>query len=107
MLHTLNKPWLKIIVNQSINDTAKQFLIVTSDNGERFDAIDDLWSILPHDFETAHIFVITINDLKFQMVSCAYYHEEFPMYDDILISHTVQDIFVKSFLGQHCKRKWC
>ena len=28
-----------------------------------------------------------------------------PMFDDILISHEVHDIFLKDFLGRHCKRK--
>jgi hypothetical protein len=105
MLHTINKAWLKILVNQSVKDISKKFLFVAATDSEKYDTIDELWSILPEGGRLAQITVMSEAELKFEMMTCIYYNEDFPMYDAILISHSIHDIYIKDFLGRHCKRK--
>lgn len=107
MLHTLNRAWAKILVNQAVNDTHKKFLFVTATKDELFDTIDMLWPLLPVDVKAVHIKVQSLDELKQEIAIRAYYGESFEIYDDILISHELTDIFIKDFLNKHCKRKCC
>ena len=107
MLHTLNTAWMQILAKQATKDLNKQFLLVTATEHEKFDTIDELWPWFSKWPGIMHMDIKSVKDLKQDILTCAYYNEEFPMYDDILVSHSIHDIFIKDFLGRHCKRKSC
>ena len=109
MLHTLNKAWIDILCRQVQKEKISNFLCVYTTNNElalilkaqrehhvNIDKIhadyisyqlyfDRLYSI---DSETRPIKILT-NDI----------------YDDILISRDLHDIFVKNYLNKYCRRK--
>ena len=50
-------------------------------------------------------FIISIDDMMDIMNRVKSGQGDMPMFDDILISHELHDIFLKDFLGRHCRRK--
>jgi hypothetical protein len=107
MLHTINKAWLKILVNQSCSDFNKNFLVVASDDEECSQIRKTLRDLQISDDSVIHISIATIRKIRYDIQFCKFYNKKFPMYDDILISSELHDIFIKDFLGRHCKRKCC
>ena len=106
MLHTINQAWLRVLVNQSCSDFNKNFLVVASDDEERSQIYKILRDLQISD-DSVNINIVTTQDIKYDIGFCKFYNKAFPMYDDILISSELHDIFIKDFLGRHYKRKCC
>jgi len=100
MLHTLNKAWVDIIKNQAKNNSENAYLFVTTNNDEIELAFDGE-EILPNIFVATEKMMIIMMDIVNSDKG------DMPMFEDILISHGIHDIFLKDFLGRHCKRKCC
>lgn len=100
MLHILNKAWADIIYNQAKNNSDKIYLFVTTNDKEAVLAFDRE-EILPN------IFVTSERNMMIMMDRVNLGEGKMPMFEDILISHKIHDVFLKDFLGRHCKRKCC
>ena len=109
MLHTITSGWLRILVNQAIDDPELCFLFVASDEDERDWIISSIRSYIATEYPKLTTFfnisVATIETIKYERSYLAWRQQSFPMYDSILVSHELNDVMLKSFLSQHCKRK--
>lgn len=114
MLHTITSGWLRILVNQAIDDPKLCFLFVASDEDERDWIISSIRSYIATEYpklttsyinRDINISVATIETIKYERRYLAWRQQSFPMYDSILVSHELNDVMLKSFLSQHCKRK--
>lgn len=109
MLHTLNKAWIDILAHQIQNERINNFLCVYTTD-------EELALILKAQRE----YHISIDKIQADYISYQLYFDRLysinsetrpikiltkKMYDDILISHDLHDIFVKSYLNKHCRRK--
>jgi len=104
MLHTLNKAWVKILLNQVKNNKISNPLFVFTSN-EEFNMIDKLCE----EFGLENYY--TLNEQMMRMFmnlekKDGKFRPEFD-FDDVLISHDIHDVMLKDFLGRHCKRKCC
>ena len=109
MLHTLNKAWIDILCRQIQNEKISNFLCVYTTD-------EELAFILKAQREH-HVSIdkISANYISYQLYFDRLYSidsETRPikiliknMYDNILISHNLHDIFVKDYLYKHCRRK--
>lgn len=104
MLHTLNPAWMEILIKKSVGhyyDT--RFLVVAKDEDERA-----IYKHLRGQRDAWSIEISTIDEITYLISLWKSSHtEDIYQWDDILISHDLHDVFVKSWLGQHCKRKCC
>lgn len=103
MLHTLNKAWVNILARHD----KKQYLFVAYDDREKEKIFNMLLDIEETNPITSEITIADLFNVKYDISFCKYYNEEFPMYDDILVSHDIHDCMLLDFLGRHCKRKCC
>lgn len=106
MLHTLNKAWATILINQAIKDPTKKFLFVAKDLNE-YDKYIDLLVELDKNKNNDNVLIIIGKVAKMWMIFDKRGIEEADMFDDILISHEIHDNMLHDFLGRHCKRKCC
>lgn len=102
MLHTLNKSYAKILLNQNLKDESKLFLFVTDGSPKE---IREVFSAMEETRNFSGAFIIWIDDMMDIMNRVKSGQGDMPMFDDILISHELHDIFLKDFLGRHCWRK--
>lgn len=102
MLHTLNKSYEKILLNQSIKDESKLFLFVTDGSPKE---MREILEAMNETDSFGGAFIIDINGMIDIMNRVKSGQGKMPMFDDILISHELHDIFLKDFLGRHCRRK--
>lgn len=140
MIHTLNKAWANILINQQYKNIVKTIMFVAKDRNEANYYInlfknkvkiltdeeseslakDDerrgaLWyeknsgdktfkerQCLYGDYEY-HTFIITEDGLKSGVWDSIFIF--FDKIDDIIISHKIHDIMLKSFLSQHRNKK--
>lgn len=116
MLHILNKAWAKILIRQVIADPDKKFLFVISNEDEDRSIVDQSVEEVFKDADSSEqlnivnaylIDYVVIEDLELFKSDEESGRAEFPMYDDILITSKLHDMMLKSWLGQHCKRKCC
>lgn len=109
MLHTLNKAWADILINQAMADPTKRIVFACTD--EEYEE----WDKYVEEHKPAGIVrVMWLSFIKEKMrdeieikkgnSKCRW---NLANYDDILISHEIHDLMVKDFLGRHCKRKCC
>ena len=108
MLHTLNKAWARIIVNQLQKGMIENALFVAKNSDEVLEIVKFTDSLIGNDGDVYHhppydIFLedVVKRDMETDVVGAS----RLSMYDDILISHDIHDCNVKSFLSQHCRRK--
>lgn len=106
MLHTLNKAWATILINQAIKDPTKSFLFVAKDFNE-YDKYIDLLVELDKNKNSDNVLIISSKVAKMWMIFDKRGIEEMDMFDDILISHEIHDNMLHDFLGRHCKRRCC
>lgn len=104
MLHTLNKAWLDVLIRQAIQNSKLNFLVVTADAQERSNVILYIQSHVPKSF-SGNLSVKTIDTVQTERSYLSFCREEFPIFDNIIITSELHDVFLKSFLSQHCKRK--
>lgn len=104
MLHILNKAWLDILIHQAIQNSKLHFLIVTANVQERSDVMLYIRSHVPQSF-SGNLSVGTIDTVQAERSYLSFCREEFPTFDNIIITSELHDVFLKSFLSQHCKRK--
>jgi len=102
MLHTLNSGWAKILLNQNLKDQSKLFLFVTDGSPRE---MGEIYKAMNETNNFSGVFVISIDNMTDIMKRVKAGQGEMPMFDDILISHELYDIFLKDFLSRHCKRK--
>ena len=99
MLHTLNKAWVKILVNQALKDCNKRFLFICDENNSEAEMV---FNLLPTD-KILDICVINYKIAK----NMPNINLDIPKFDDILVSHEIHDMFLKDYLHKHLKRKCC
>lgn len=104
MLHILNKAWLDILIHQAIQNSKLNFLIVAASDQERSDVMLYIRSHVPRSF-SGNLSVGTIDTVQAERRYLSFCREEFPIFDNIIITSELHDVFLKSFLSQHCKRK--
>lgn len=105
MLHILNKAWIDILINQAISNPYLNFLFVTAGERERADVLLYIRSHVPADFR-GNLSVGTIESVQNEKSRTEFFVEErFPEFDSILVTSKLHNVFLKSFLAKHCKRK--
>ena len=102
MLHILNKAWLDILIHQAIQNSKLNFLIVAADAQERSDIMLYIRSHVPRSF-SGNLIVGTIDTVQAERSYLSFCREEFPIFDNIIITSELHDVFLKSFLSTHCK----
>lgn len=102
MLHILNKAWLDILIHQAIQNPKLNFLIVAADAQERSDIILYIRSHVPKSF-SGNLSVRTIDTVQTERSYLSFCREEFPIFDNIIVTSELHDVFLKSFLSKHCK----
>lgn len=100
MLHTLNKAWATILINQAIKDPTKTFLFVANDL-EEYDKYIDLLVELDKNKNSYNVLIIIGKVARMWMIFDKRGIEETDMFDDILISHEIHDMMLKNFLSKH------
>lgn len=104
MLHTLNRAWVRILLNQVRTNTISNPLFVITSKDE-FDMVDKLCE----EFGLENYYTLSEQVMQNFMnmeKQKGKFRPEFD-FDDILISHEIHDVMLKDFLGRHCKRKCC
>lgn len=105
MLHTLNKAWIECFFKQAQNN--KNFLFVVKNDEESkqvSEILCDFYKKNPIDFfNLGYICDTTEAEVANDMV---WLKDDYPMWDDILISPNIHNSMIKSFLHKHRKRKY-
>lgn len=108
MLHTINNAWVTIIVKQLQNGVIDNALLVVKDSDEAFKVVEFTDKLLGISFENYKKppYTIYTEDVVYRsMCPDAARTSDFPMFDDVLVSHDIHDTMLKSYLSQHCRRK--
>lgn len=106
MLHTLNRAWASILIKQAITNSALSVLFVAADEDEAM-CFRQLARRLIPDNTAVNLSISTVGSIIYSRSYATWRSEEFPEFDDILISHEVHDAMLLDFLSRHCKRKVC
>lgn len=95
MLYTINRAWLNILAKQ-LCDKKINSICCCYCTEEEFDLILKIC----HTFNIyGKCWIVSEKNMKKPYVT-----KFFPMFDDILISHDLNDIVIKDFLAKHCIR---
>lgn len=104
MLHTLNKAWTTILMRQAKNNPNKIYLFVATEADE----INMAFEVEDEYKCAANCFIVTDSTIRYLMVNRKDDKANFPMFDDILISHSLYyQNNTNDFLNRHCKRRCC
>ena len=108
MLHTLNRAWAKILIRQASKDASKRFLFIHS-SSKTTDEVEKSYFDILEEFNFPRIFFIDSYSLYGLIAKDKDPLEcfEFEIWDDILVSKSIHDPFLLSYLNKHCKRKSC
>ena len=107
MLHTLNRAYVDLLARQLKNGIIKNCLCVVGPDSE-FDIVLEAMKKYQ-----VHIKVLYVEEVergvKFQWLynigEDVYPILKDEIYDDILITHDLHDVFAKDYLCRHCRRK--
>lgn len=107
MLHTLNRAWAEILARQLKNGTIQKCLCVVGPDSE-FDMLLDVMKKYQVHMKVLYVEEVT-RCVEFQrhfnIGEETYPLLEDEMYDNILISHDLHNIFAKDYLSKHCRQK--
>ena len=105
MLHILNKAWIECFLKQAQNN--KDFLLVAKNNEELkqvSEILCDFYKKNPINFfNFGYICNTTEAEVANDMI---WLKDDYPMWDDILISSNIHNCMIKDFLHKHRKRKY-
>lgn len=96
MFHLINKAWVDILARQLRDKKIKEAFCVTTNNKE----IDIITKVVEKYGVETKMMILSVDMVKIAMNSKI----KFMDFDDILISHNLNDIYVRDFLAKHCKR---
>lgn len=108
MLHTLNKAWIKCFLNQVIVNPNKTFLFVAKDKEEEKKVNEIISTFFSNQKNISfkdfgYYCVTTEQQVKQDMI---FFKDNYPIWNDILISHDIYDLKIKDFLHKHRKAKY-
>lgn len=106
MLHILNDAWASILIKQAINNSTFSVLFVAANEYEAMHFRQFARRLIP-DGVAVNLSISTVESIICSRSYATWRSEEFPEFDDILISHEVHDSMLLDFLSKHCKRKVC
>lgn len=106
LLHILNDAWASILIKQAITNSALSVLFVAADEDEAMYFRQIARRLIPDDIDV-NLSISTVGSVICSRSYATWRSEEFPAFDDILISHEVHDVMLLDFLSRHCKRKVC
>lgn len=107
MLHTLNKAYATIFIKQLINNPRLKYMFVCEDR-EEYDYYISLVKSLNEQqtINSSNLDVITVEDAYNRQLFEKNSEYTMPMYDDILITHSLHyKSEINNYLCQHCRRK--
>lgn len=96
MFHLINKAWVDILARQ-IRDKKIESVLCVYTNPKELRIIVDAIRKYNLYFKMNHMPVRYLKEIVKNKV-------DLPMDDDILISHDLNDIYVKDYLAKRCKR---
>lgn len=100
MFHLINKAWVDILARQ-IRDKKIESVLCVYTNPKELRIIVDAIRKYDLDFKMNHM---PANWAKEIIKNKTYKIDISADYDDILISHDLNDIYVKDYLAKRCKR---
>lgn len=108
MFHILNKTWIKYFLKQVMVNPDKTFLFVVKDEEERKRVCEIISTFFSNQKNISlknfgYYCVTAEQEVKQDMF---YFKEDYPMWDDILISRDIHDLKIKDFLHKHRKVKY-
>ena len=106
MLHILNDAWASILIKQAITNSTFSVLFVAADVDEATHFRQIARRLIPEDV-AVNLSISPVESIIYSRSYTTWRSEEFPEFDDILISHEVHDVMLLDFLSRHCKRKVC
>lgn len=108
MFHLINKAWVDILARQLRDKKIKNFLCVYKTEKELAPILEAQTkykvyiSTIPADYIEYQLYNDRLYNINSKKRIIKILEDE--IYDDILISHDLNDIYVKDFLAKHCKR---
>ena len=108
MFHLINKAWVDILARQLRDKKIKNFLCVYKYEKELAPILDAQvkYNIyihtIPADYIEYQLYYDRLYNINSEKRVIKILDEE--IYDDILVSHDLNDIFVKDYLAKHCRR---
>ena len=100
MFHLINKAWVDILARQ-LRDKKIESVLCVYTKPEELRIIVDVIAKYKLDFRLNPIPAIWVKNI---MENNKKYNCNISDYDDILVSHDLNDIFVKDYLAKHCRR---
>jgi hypothetical protein len=105
MLHTLNKAWIECFFKQAQNN--KNFLFVVKNDEESKQVSEMLCELYKKNLINFFNFGYICNTTEAKVLDdMIWFKDNYPMWDDILISSNIHNCMVKNFLHKHRKRKY-